>query len=384
MPDNLQIDQLPEVSFIDGLSVDALCKEMVADYERYMTQATGNTVSLARASPHRMELYAAAAQLYQAMQYIDRAGKQNLLKYSYGEFLDHLAAFKGLTRRPAASAVTTLRFTASAVRDTAIGIPSGTRAATRELLYFQTTQYAEIPAGERSVDVPAVCVVPGSAGNGLAPGALAEIVDPLPYIAGVSNITASAGGADTESDGELAERIYLFPGSYSTAGPEASYLYHAKTYNANVGDVVVTSDQAAGSVEVYFLLDDGSAPGPEMVTGLQNYLRDRQIRPMTDLVTVSAPADVLYSIDLVYYINRSDSNRAVAIQRAVNAAVDAYITWQRSIGRDINPSKLAERVMAAGGKRVELSAPAFTPVARTGVASLEGAPQIRYGGLEDD
>ena len=142
MPDNLQMDQLPEVSFIDGLSVDALCKEMVADYERYMTQATGNTVSLARASPHRMELYAAAAQLYQAMQYIDRAGKQNLLKYSYGEFLDHLAAFKGLTRRPAASAVTTLRFTASTVRDTAIGIPSGTRAATRELLYFQTTQYA--------------------------------------------------------------------------------------------------------------------------------------------------------------------------------------------------------------------------------------------------
>ena len=234
------------------------------------------------------------------------------------------------------------------------------------------------------MDVPAVCVVPGSTGNDLAVGALAEIVDPLPYVAGVSNITASEGGADTESDRELAERIYLFPGSYSTAGPEASYLYHAKTYNANVGDVVVASDQAAGSVEVYFLLDDGSAPGPEMVTGLQNYLRDRQIRPMTDLVTVSAPADVPYSIDLVYYINRSDSNRAVAIQRAVNAAVDAYITWQRSIGRDINPSKLAERVMAAGAKRVELSAPAFTPVARTGVASLEGDSQVRYGGLEDD
>ena len=86
MPDNLQIDQLPEVSFIDSLTVDDLRQEMVADYERYMTQATGSMVSLARASPHRMELYAAAAQLYQAMQYIDRAGKQNLLKYSYGEF----------------------------------------------------------------------------------------------------------------------------------------------------------------------------------------------------------------------------------------------------------------------------------------------------------
>lgn len=384
MPDNLQIDKLPEVSFIDGLTVDDLRKEMVADYERYMTQATGNAVSLAQASPHRMELYAAAAQLYQAMQYIDRAGKQNLLKYSYGDFLDHLAAFKGLTRRPAAAAVTTLRFTASAVRDTAIGIPGGTRAATRALLYFQTTQYAEIPAGELSVDVPAVCVVPGSTGNGLAVGALAEIVDPLPYIAGVSNTTVSEGGADTESDKELAERIYLFPGSYSTAGPEASYLYHAKTYNANVGDVAVASDQAAGSVEVYFLLDDGSAPGPELVMGLQNYLRDRQVRPMTDLVTVSAPAEAPYSISLVYYINRSDSNRAAAVQRAVETAVTDYITWQRTIGRDINPSKLAERVMAAGAKRVEVSAPVFTPVGRTSVASLEGAAQVLYGGLEDD
>lgn len=384
MPDNLQVDKLPEVSFIDAVTVDDLRREMVADYERYMTQATGSSVSLAPASPHRMELYAAAAQLYQAMQYIDRAGKQNLLKYSYGEFLDHLAAFKGLTRRAAAFAVTTLRFTASAVRDTAIGIPSGTRAATRELLYFQTTQYAEIPAGERSVDVPAACVLPGSAGNGLRVGALIEIVDPLPYIASVSNVTVTEGGADTESDQKLAERIYLFPGSYSTAGPEASYLYHAKSCNVNVGDVVVASDQAAGRVEVYFLLDDGSAPGPEMVQELQNYLQDRQIRPMTDLVTVSAPAEVPYSIDLTYCINRSDSNRAVAIQRAADAAVDAYITWQRVIGRDINPSKLAEFIMAAGVKRVELSAPVFTSVGRTNVAGLAGTPQVRYGGLEDD
>ena len=54
MPDNLQIDQLPEVSFIDSLTVDDLRQEMVADYERYMTQATGSMVSLARASPHQI------------------------------------------------------------------------------------------------------------------------------------------------------------------------------------------------------------------------------------------------------------------------------------------------------------------------------------------
>ena len=63
---------------------------MVADYESFISEATGQTVSLERSSVHRMELYAAAAQIYQAMQYIDRAGKLNLLKYSYSTYLDNL------------------------------------------------------------------------------------------------------------------------------------------------------------------------------------------------------------------------------------------------------------------------------------------------------
>ena len=109
MPDISPLKNLPEISFIDGASVEDIRGEMVADYEAFMTEATGKPVALDRASPHRMELYAAAAQLYHAFQYIDRAGKQNLLKYSYSTFLDHLAAFKGLTREPAAAATTSVK-----------------------------------------------------------------------------------------------------------------------------------------------------------------------------------------------------------------------------------------------------------------------------------
>lgn len=116
MPDLSVEKNLPDVSFIDGATVEDIRREMVEDYEAFMEQETGRPIKLDRASPHRMELYAAAAQIYQAMQYIDRAGKQNLLKYSYSDFLDHLAAFKGLARDPAAAAATTLRFTLSAAR----------------------------------------------------------------------------------------------------------------------------------------------------------------------------------------------------------------------------------------------------------------------------
>ena len=378
------IKSLPDISFIDNKDIDQVRQEMVADYESFISEATGQTVTLERSSVHRMELYAAAAQIYQAMQYIDRQGKQSILKYSYSDFLDNLAIFKGVTRNPATPATTTLRFTLSAERDTATGIPQGTRVSTAGAIYFATDVYAEIPAGSTTVDVPATCTVAGTDGNGFAAGELATIVDPIPYVASVTNTTATEGGAEIESDDDLAERVFLAPGAYSTAGPEDGYLYHAKAYSAAIGDVVATSNQAAGTVDIVFIMADGSTPGEEMIEGLEGYLQDKTIRPMTDLVRVAAPQEVTYTINLTYYINRSDSAKAVTIQAAVAQAVADYQTWQRAIGRDINPSQLVRMVMDAGAKRVTVTAPTYTAVDATKVSALQGDAVISYGGLEDD
>lgn len=378
------IKSLPDISFIDNKDIDQVRQEMVADYESFISEATGQTVTLERSSVHRMELYAAAAQIYQAMQYIDRQGKQSILKYSYSDFLDNLAIFKGVTRNPATPATTTLRFTLSAERDTATGIPQGTRVSTAGAIYFATDVYAEIPAGSTTVDVPATCTVAGTDGNGFAAGELATIVDPIPYVASVTNTTATEGGAEIESDDDLAERVFLAPGAYSTAGPEDGYLYHAKAYSAAIGDVVATSNQAAGTVDIVFIMADGSTPGEEMIEGLEGYLQGKTIRPMTDLVRVAAPQEVTYTINLTYYINRSDSAKAVTIQAAVAQAVADYQTWQRAIGRDINPSQLIRMVMDAGAKRVSVTAPTYTTVAATKVSALQGEATITYGGLEDD
>ena len=245
-------------------------------------------------------------------------------------------------------------------------------------------EYAEIPAGSLTVDVLAECTATGNAGNGLAPGEVSTIVDPVPYITSAVNQNTTEGGADVENDESLAERVYLAPGAYSTAGPEDGYLYHAKKYNAAIGDVVATSDHEAGQVDIVFIMADGSKPGAAMISGLQAYLSGKTIRPMTDKLTVKAPEEVTYSINLTYYINRSDSARAVAIQAAVAQAVEEYKTWQRTIGRDVNPSQLAAMVMGAGAKRVTVTAPTFAAVAATKVAALTGSATVTYGGLEDD
>lgn len=303
---------------------------------------------------------------------------------AYSEFLDNLALLKGVTREPAKAATTTIRFTASATRTLATPIPAGTRVSSSGSIYFSTMEYAEIPAGSLTVDVLAECTATGNAGNGLAPGEVSTIVDPVPYITSAVNQNTTEGGADVENDESLAERVYLAPGAYSTAGPEDGYLYHAKKYNAAIGDVVATSDHEAGQVDIVFIMADGSKPGAAMISGLQAYLSGKTIRPMTDKLTVKAPEEVTYSINLTYYINRSDSARAVAIQAAVAQAVEEYKTWQRTIGRDVNPSQLAAMVMEAGAKRVTVTAPTFAAVAATKVAALTGSATVTYGGLEDD
>lgn len=374
----------PEVSFIDGRSIEDVRAEMVADYESFVSAAEGRAYTLGRASPHRMELYAAAAQIYQAMQYIDRAGKLNLLKYSFGGFLDNLALLKGPVRSPAAPAATTLRFTLSARRASAISIPAGTRVSMAGGLYFATDAYAEIPPGSLSADVAATCTTAGAAGNGFAPGELSTLVDPVPYVADVRNLTPTTGGADAESDEDFKERIYLAPSACSTAGPEDAYRYHAMSYSAAVGDVQAESEQAAGTVDLVFLQKDGADPGPEQIAGMQEYLSTRSLRPMNDLLTVSAPEPVPYAIDVTYYINRSEAAQAGAIQQAVTAAVARYKSWQRVLGRDVNPDKLLEYMMAAGAKRVRIAAPVYAVVGKTRAAALQGEAQVHYGGLEDD
>ena len=121
-----------------------------------------------------------------------------------------------------------------------------------------------------------------------------------------------------------------------------------------------------------------------VLTGLEEYLQDEKIRPLTDKVTVKAPTALNFGIDLTYYINASNSATAALIQTQVTKAVEEYVTWQTTeIGKDINPSELISRVVKAGAKRVEVTSPVFTRVGGEQVAQCT-SKTVNYGGLEDD
>ena len=231
---------LPDISFTDNDTLDAMMNRMIANYQLRYKEITGKSISLSMADPMRITLYACAMELFQTEQYVDRAGKQDLLKYSYGEFLDNLAGNRSVVRQQPSAAKTTLRFTVSEAKDYAIGIPAGTRATNGDGVYFETVEYGEISAGNLYVDIEAECTAQGIEGNDFVPGQINVLVDTVAYIQSVANVTTTSGGTDLEDDESLAERVFLAPSSYS-AGTYDSYVYRAKTFNTGIGSVRPTS-----------------------------------------------------------------------------------------------------------------------------------------------
>ncbi len=377
------LDNLPDVSFIEDSTLGQIQQEMVNDYLAKYYQLTGENITLATADPIRVILYAMAAQIYQMYMYIENAGQMGLLKYSENSYLDNIGALKGIERNPATPATVTVRFSLDDEMTDVVPIPAGVRITNDNAVYFYTNNYAEISAGSLYVDVECTCTEPGAKGNDFEIGTLDTLVDSVEYIAEVSNTTVSSGGADIESDASFSERIYLAPAAYSVAGPSDAYAYWCQTFDSNIADVHVTSPSPR-NVKIYILMEDGVLPSADECTNLQTFLSDETIRPLTDVVEVSAPTATTFDIDVTYYINTSDSADAVTIQQSVNDAVNEYIEWQTtSIGRDINSSKLIELMMAAGAKRVVVSSPAFAITGENYVAVLDNE-SVTYGGLEDD
>lgn len=377
------IKNYPDISFIDNLTLEELRGRMLTDFSEKYKELTGKEMALAPAHPFRLILYAAALQLYQAFQYLDQAGKQSFLKYAYGDNLENLGALKGIARSKGERAKTKIRFTLSKEQAGAVTIPKGTRVTAGNEIYFYTVELAEIPPGSLNIDVQTECAEVGTAANGLEPGAVSVLVDLIPYVQSVSNIDTSAGGQDVEKDENLAERIFLAPSGYSVAGPDAAYQYWTKKYNSGIADVKVTSP-SEGIVDIRFVMEDGELPEESLITGLQEYLSDSNIRPLTDKVQTGAPDLVECNIDLTYYINRRDTSRAEKIKKNVESAIETFKVWQQDrIGRDINPSKLLYFIVQAEAKRADITEPVFTTVPDNAVARIQNI-RVVYGGIEND
>ncbi len=377
------IDNLPDVSFIDNLTLDDVQSQLLNDFIMKYQEITGQKIKLSKADPNRIILLGCAQIIYQGFQNIDKAGKMNFLKYAYDDYLENMAALKKVTRNPAKYARVPIKFMLAQERESATSIPAGTRVTATYDVYFATIEYTEIPAGEIEIIAMAECTEAGTIGNDYAIGELNTLVDSIGFIKAVTNTEKSTGGTEIENDQNMAERVYLAPSSFSTAGPDDAYKYWVKVSNSDIGDVKITSP-APGVVDIRFVMADGSLPDDTIIAGVQEYVSQRSKRPLTDNVQVKRPDVEEYEIDLTYYINISDSSAVTIIQDQINLAIEEYKLWQASkVGRDINPDELITRINNAGAKRSIVRMPVFKVIEETAKAQCTNV-KIIYGGLEDD
>ncbi|GIQ69259.1 baseplate J protein [Xylanibacillus composti] len=372
----MSIYDLPDIEFVDT-NPEEIKNSIIAVYEAVAGK------KLYPGDPVRLFLMTIADLIIQQRVLINQSAKMNLLRYATGDYLDQLGALTETPRLQAESATTTVRFTLSAPQPGATLIPPGTRVTPGNELYFTVVGGGDIPAGETEGDFLCECLESGVVGNGYAPGQINILVDPIPYVAAVANLTESVGGNDIESDDAYRERIYISPERFSVAGPTGAYEYWARTASKDISDVFVWSP-SPGEVEIRPLLAEGQLPTQEVLGKVLTICNADHIRPLNDKVTVKAPEQTNYDIEIIYYIDSSRSADAVTIREAVSDAVEAYIMWQKSkIGRDIMPSELIRRIMNAGARRVDIMSPNYVEVAKTNIAIAETV-NVTYGGLEDD
>lgn len=369
---------LPEVDFVET-DAEKIKSALINDFERI----SGRT--LAVGDPVRLFILAVAAEIIRLRVAVNLAAQQNLLSYARGRNLDAQGVLLDTHRLPEAHAVTTIRFTLAQALGSVYTIPAGTEV-TNGTVTFATSETLDIPIGEITGDVSAVCTAAGKAANGYVPGQISTIVKPLVFVQGAENITATIGGADEETDADYADRIRMAPNSFSVAGPEKAYVYHARSVSTSIVDVSVESP-TPGVVKVYPLLRGGVIPSSEILEQVNARLNADDVRPLTDFVQTLAPSAVPTDVEVHYWIDRADQGRSTQIQQAVAQAVENYRLWQQSaIGRDITPDRLIEMVMSAGAARVDhsrLKPSAFATLTNSQVAQCRPAVVV-YEGVKDE
>lgn len=314
--------------------------------------------------------------------------KQRTLRYARGNVLDAIGQRYNVLRADPTKATAVFRFSVANGQSENIIIPAGTHITADGGVYFATVETAVLPAWSTGVDIVAECTVGGADYNGFAEGTISTLVDLIPYISNVANITASAGGDDGEpydevGDDKYRERIRLSPAIQSTAGPESAYRYFVLSADPGIIDVAIDcpADQP-NVVNLYPLMVGGELPGADVLQKVLDALSD-DVRPMTDKVNALSPAVVEYQVEVKYYCTKEDEAATIEAIEGEGGAIDQYNRWQTAaLARDINPDQLRRFMLAptrgTGAMRVDVVKPNFRELTKAQVAKLSGTPIISH------
>lgn len=235
-------------------------------------------------------LYAAAAQIrgmyLQAQWLLDQSFPQT----AKGEYLERHAQLRGISRGIATCAAGTLRFGLSLSVNGDLPIRSGTVCMTDTGIRFATTDNVVLKAGDLYVDVPAVALEPGKAGN-VAANTI-TIMAAMPVgVKACTNPEAFSGGDDAESDEGLRRRLL---DSYLRLPNGANAAYYEQTalsYTGVAAAKAVGRPRGVGSVDLYIATDAG-LPDEVLLEEVNAYLQEKREISVDLQVLAPTPCDI--------------------------------------------------------------------------------------------
>lgn len=318
---------------------------------------------------------------------------QRFAQYAKGKILDAHGENENCERLTATKSHTTMRFSLNSELGFNVVVPKGTRVTADNEKYFETDEVAVIYAGSTYVDINAYAVEGGSAYNGFTEGQINKLVDKVEYIATVSNTETTVGGDNGEpypeidggvGDANYYERIRLSKSAKSTAGAETLYEYYAKSADASISDVFVSSDNAAGTINLTVCCKDGAIPTEEILNKVLEACNSKEVRPLGDKVEVSGIAQASYDIELIYYTSEDEESDTITAVEGVGGAIERYNAWQSAeIGRAINPDRLRAEILKSdtktvGADYVEITKPVYTVLGAGKVAKWSGKMTVTH------
>lgn len=166
---------------------------------------------------------------------------------------------------------------------------------------------------------------------------------------------ATNTAAILESDDAFRARIALAPDAFSVAGPEAAYVFFAKTASPDVLDASATSPSpGVVVVTVQSRANDGIASAATL-SAVEAVVTSDGLRPEDDDVRVQSVTLAPYSIVAQLWLYPGpDANTILA---NAQAALNLWLATSTKIGRDVAQSAISAALSVAGVQRVVLQSP---------------------------
>lgn len=267
------------------------------------------------------------------------------VEYALGEDLDDIGSIVGCPRPQATSAGVQLTFSINVASNTTTAIPRGTVVSTKTGVSYITVEDADIPAGEKSVNVFALSIEPGW--NYRVPsGSLTIIETEFGDINGlkVTNPESASGGSNAYDDEEYRALIMDWVKN-NTKGSKEAYDRYFATVDGLDSYKLIPNWDVSGTLKI--VLDPGY---PYQLKKCYDEIMD-SVCQLPDDITMFAPDRVPINIYArcnvdIDEINPYSASEKDSIKTRIVDAIKLYIDGDVAnykglrIGEDFIPYKL--------------------------------------------